>query len=125
VTLRGDVVRRDDGKLYVRYETTLYHEPTRQVLYWAVLVDRSCGSDALDGEPVVSHLDLVYGTRWQVAPDSDRFWRIKDLWVTTAKGDAAYVERSTVDKPKVRAGVETRWNDGRWEKLLRKGWVAA
>jgi hypothetical protein len=29
--------------------------------------------------------------------------------------------------PKVRNGVETRWNSSReqWEKLLRKGWVAA
>jgi hypothetical protein len=30
-----------------------------------------------------------------------------------------------IPPPKVRAGIEVRYTSGRWEKLLRKGWVAA
>ena len=26
--------------------------------------------------------------------------------------------------PKVRKGIETRWYNGRWEKLLKSGWVS-
>ena len=27
--------------------------------------------------------------------------------------------------PKVRSGIETRWYNGQWQKLLKKGWVQA
>lgn len=33
-------------------------------------------------------------------------------------------ETHDVPCPKVRKGIETRWHNGRWEKLLRGGWTA-
>ena len=39
------------------------------------------------------------------------------------KPDEFFVE--PVPMPKVRKGIETRYRNGRWEKLLKKGWVAA
>lgn len=36
---------------------------------------------------------------------------------------ATFVEKMAVSRPKCR--TETRWHDGRWEKHMRKGWVAA
>lgn len=38
--------------------------------------------------------------------------------------EAAHVETIPVPPPKVRAGIETRWKDGRWERLLKRGWVS-
>ena len=38
---------------------------------------------------------------------------------------AILTEETEVPCPKVRAGIETRWRDGRWQKYLKtKGWVA-
>lgn len=34
-------------------------------------------------------------------------------------------ETRPVPAPKVKAGTPTRWRDGRWEKQLTRGWVAA
>jgi len=33
------------------------------------------------------------------------------------------IEFTDAPRPKVRKGVEVRWNDGAWEKLLKRGWV--
>ena len=30
-----------------------------------------------------------------------------------------------IPRPKVRAGIKTRWNNDRWEKELKSGWCAA
>jgi hypothetical protein len=38
---------------------------------------------------------------------------------------AVLIKRTPIHAPKVRKGIELRWNCGRWEKLLRKGWVPA
>ena len=39
---------------------------------------------------------------------------------------ALSITETPIPRPKVRVGVETRYRDGRWEKLLKaRGWVAA
>jgi hypothetical protein len=40
-------------------------------------------------------------------------------------GQTKSIKTETIDVPRPKCRVETRWRDGRWEKLLRKGWVAA
>lgn len=37
----------------------------------------------------------------------------------------AFTEEIPLPCPKVRTGIETRYRDGRWQKLLRDGWVPA
>jgi hypothetical protein len=53
-------------------------------------------------------------------------WRGNRYTVVTGDGnrEAELVERERVPPPPSR-GKELRWNDGRWERLLRTGWVAA
>ena len=44
----------------------------------------------------------------------------------TGKTQAIKQEQVPVPPPKVRAGIETRYRRGQWEKYLKsKGWVAA
>jgi hypothetical protein len=35
---------------------------------------------------------------------------------------AIIVETIPIPCPKVRAGIETRWHNGQWQKLLKTGW---
>ena len=44
--------------------------------------------------------------------------------VLRVRGDAKFDFSiyEPVPCPKVRAGIETRWHEGHWQKLLKKGW---
>lgn len=57
----------------------------------------------------------------------DQLWR---AWVLPGGGQqkAVHTVRRAIPPPKVKAGIETRWNSDRerWEKYLKtKGWVPA
>ena len=124
-TLRGTMVRLD-GKLVIRYETTNWSEATRSIFFWPLSDDRSTGAAfRLEGHAVVS-LDDHGG--WGVAPEDPDFWQLKNaraVMLNGGKTEAVKVERVEVPCPKVRAGIKTRWHEGRWEKLMKKGWVLA
>jgi len=105
--------------IFVRYETVWSSEPVRQVMWWRVQrVDRSAYAVGLvhpkPGDVVVSH-----GSNHWSGPNYT-------VWFP---GDqqAERETREPIPCPKVRAGVETRWNryESRWEKLLKRGWVPA
>jgi hypothetical protein len=123
-TLRGTMVRLD-GKLVIRYETANWSEPTRVIMYYPLSEDRSSGAPwRLEGRAVVS---TGYG-EWRGAPEDPDFWQLRNATAVALNGDkteAVKVEREPIPCPKVRAGIQTRWHEGRWEKLMKKGWVAA
>ena len=99
---------------YVKYSYLLLAEPTRQTMWWRVeRVESTCG--ALVCSPAVG--DTV--TRL----DSSNAWVGPGYRAYTVE-DAGKVERTPVPCPKV-GRRQARWNDGRWEKLLAKGWVPA
>jgi len=123
--IRGKMVRLD-GKLVIRYEAVLWSEPTRQILYWPLSEDRSTGGAfRLEGHLLVT-LDDHGG--WGVAPEDRDFWVLKNaraVMLNGGKTEAVRVEREPISCPKVRAGVKTRWYEGEWQKLTKKGWVRA
>jgi hypothetical protein len=102
--------------MLVEYETTWSNKPVRQRMWWRIAhVSRN-----------------PYRPRWP--QEGDRVTSSgSDCW----NGDGYSVhfpgnlqaersEQEDVPPPKVRAGIETRWYQGRWQKCLKsKGWVDA
>ena len=124
MSLQGVVVRRN-GALVVRYESTRYSEPIRDVLYWPLSEERSHCGWLLEEKPVVSDSS---GPIWRAAPACEHFWHIRHAFVCLRDGDgtkAVEVESFPVPCPKVRRGIETRRHNGNWQKLLKTGWTYA
>ncbi len=103
--------------VFVRYETTFENEPTRQILFWRVdRVVRSpyhVGSHPMAGDVV------------RAGVGSDNTWSGPGYTVHFAgTAEAERIEREPVPCPSTR-GKPSRWYQGRWEKLMAKGWVPA
>lgn len=117
MSMQGRLVDRD-GALHVLYQTTFNGEPIRRSLYWRVL--------QTTGNP--------YGHERPTAGDSVRYsgsgsWAVTSRLaggVSTGDGtaDAAFVEDAPVPPPPAR-GKELRWYQGRWQRLMAKGWIDA
>ena len=114
--MRGELVMRD-RKLYVLYSTTDENAPIRRLLYWRVHdVQRGRGfaGDFLGAGDAVTYAGD--GT-WSAGSKGS---------VSTGSGnaDAEFVESVPIPPPPAR-GKELRWHQGRWERRLASGWVAA
>lgn len=112
----GKILNRN-GRLFVLYESPHENEPFVTYLWYAI---ESTTANPYSGYRPEEG-DLVRYTshgRWVVES------RIGAGSVDTGAGDrpAAHKETVSVPCPPTR-GKEARWNRGRWEKLLKKGWV--
>jgi hypothetical protein len=101
--------------LYVKYSMTFSDEPTRQTLWWKI--ERVVPNPFRMGWPAV-------GDEVTMRPSGGAWSGPGYLVYFTGAKDAEKVERVPVPCPATR-GKPSRWNDGRWEKLLAKGWVPA
>ncbi len=120
MTLKGTIEIVDEGTsreaIFVRYESIDSSTPTARTFWW--LVHRVVRDPYSPTAPKTG--DVVYS--------SGDSWRGRGFSVFFPGGQpAARIEKRAIPCPKVRAGVETRWNtiESRWEKLLKRGWVAA
>src|ERR1700751_589771 len=120
MTMEGTVKSRN-GRLYVLYTYDESSAPFRQYMWWPVLAARGSGyGDAPEAGDIAAS---VGGGEWRTRnPLTHR----STGSVSTGPGatQAETVERVSVDPPPAR-GKELRWHEGRWEKLLAKGWVPA
>jgi hypothetical protein len=114
MTITGKLKIRN-GQLYVLYIYNEFAEPFRQRLWWRVLEVHRNGYYAVDPAPE-DELTYLRGGHWRAG---NRY-----TVVTADNPEADLVERERVPPPPSR-GKALRWNDGRWERLLRTGWVAA
>lgn len=117
----GKIVSRD-GKLWVLYETSRYSEPKIDFLWWEIVQTKASPygfERPAEGDKVRYN---GIGTDEWVACHPETLRVTGTVW-TRNKADKT--ETVSAPSPKVRAGIETRWHDGRWEKLLKKGWVPA
>lgn len=123
--LKGKIIYlKDRSKFGFEYHDTLGHKPIAIRHVWEIesftmkrysyctAVD-AIGRDASITDGLVScylgNGNYFYGTMAQ-----------------GGSTPAIITEESEVECPKVRAGIETRWKDGCWQKYLKtKGWVAA
>ena len=118
-TLEGTIARRD-GVLYVRYTDTLWTEPVSIAVFYRI-VDLAAAWGGFGGRPEEG--DTVRssrGDRW-TAFDA-KTGREAGVVFTENEPTLKHGERTPVPPPPAR-GKELRWRDGRWEKLLKKGWV--
>ncbi len=115
-----------DGELCVAYSAPLQDRPVMLTNYWPVGVrvvsfERNYGSWQ-DGELTPDYLGageflLRPRERWQPALTI----RLKD----GGKTQPVYTLELNYDCPRVRKGTETEYRNGRWYKLLKRGWVEA
>lgn len=113
--MEGKVLNRN-GKTYVLYVYNEYAEPYRQFVWWRIHETRRDPYSMRSPEDG----DLV---RYQ----GNGVWK-GEHGGTVVTGDgktqAETTERVSVQAP-LSGGKELRWNDGRWQKLMARGWVDA
>jgi hypothetical protein len=119
--MKGTIEVENEGTshevIFVRYETTWSSEPVLQTMWWRV--DRVVRDPYRPAWPKTGDVVVSRGSDdWSGPGYSVRFPGNRQ-----AERDA----REPIPCPKVRVGVETRWNryTSQWEKLLKKGWVRA
>ena len=114
-------LKNRDGKLYVLYTYDEFTEPFRQFIWWRVLETRGSGY----GErPEVGNIATsADGGQWRTRNSTTQR---STGTVSTGSGStqAEMVERVSIP-PSAAGGKELRWRDGRWERLLAKGWTPA
>lgn len=120
MAMEGTLKNRN-GKLYVLYAYDEFSEPFRQFIWYPVLQTRGSGygDRPEDGDVAMSS----GGGEWKThRPLTHRATGS----VSTGSGStqAESVERVSLNPPST-GGKELRWHDGRWEKLMVRGWVPA
>jgi hypothetical protein len=103
-----------NGNLYVLHVYTEFAEPFRRFIWWRVIEVHRNGYNNYSPEPE-DELTFQRNGYWSAG--------IRGA-VVTADAPAETVERVSVLPPPSR-GKSLRWNDGQWERLTAKGWVAA
>ncbi len=114
-------LKERNGKLYVLHTYDEYSEPYRQHLWWRVLSTRGTGyGDRPEAEDIARSSG---GGDWQTRnPSTHR--STGTVSIGTGSTLAELVERVSIPPPTA-GGKELRWRDGRWEKLMAKGWTPA
>ena len=110
-----------DGWLVIIELEPMDSEPTMQALYWPITrstLTELKDMDYLDKE-VRYEGSGVYSVR--LAPYSYQRLNLIDGGSTKP----LVVERYAIPQPKVRKGIQLRWKNSRWEKLLKTGWTIA
>jgi len=121
VSMTGRIVRHE-GKLCVLYESVNFSEPTMTRMWW--VIERTTGNPYTADRPKEGDIAQSQNSGdWRtIDPVTNR--STGSVYID-GKKQAEHVDRVPVPLPKVRKGIETRWYMGRWEKLLKNGWVAA
>lgn len=118
--LKGKIVSRD-GRLFVLYETALENEPTIKFIWWAI--ESTAGNPYHCSRPLEGDTVTYRGNGQWSAHNSDN-QSTGSVYTGAGDSEAAHVEYVSAPAPKTR-GKEARWYQGRWEKLLKRGWVPA
>lgn len=115
------VLKHRDGRLYVLYTYDEYGEPFRQFIWWRVLETRGTGY----GErPEVGDLATSTGSGGWRTRNSSTQRSTGTVSTGTGSTQAEMVERVSIHPPAAR-GRQLRWHEGRWERLLARGWTPA
>lgn len=105
-------ITEHNGRLYITTTDTMFNEPVRYTQFWPTGL-RSADYPKWIGKDVSYLGDLLYGLQG---------WNSTKIRLSSDKCE--FIEEQAVPIPKTR-GLDTRWHNGRWEKLTKKGWVIA
>ena len=123
--IKGKIIYLDErSKFGFEYHDTLGHKPVAIRQVWEIdTVTMKRFSHCMEVEAIGRDATIDYGFVSCYLGNGNYFQG------TMAQGGstpAIITEQTPVPCPKVRAGIETRWRNGRWEKYLKtKGWVSA
>ena len=111
-------IRERDGKLYVEYARTLENEPVRLTMLWRVIESYS-NKYNMHRPEAGFHARGEGSGNWSVTSAGN----VAAGRVVT-EPNASIVEEVPVAQPSA-GGKQVRWHEGRWEKLMAKGWIPA
>lgn len=109
-----------DGWLCVVDVDNRWNDPLRVSLWWpAQQGPRDMYEDVI-GKPTKVQDSGTFGAyMWKNGPWFER--RLKDGGQTLP----VHTDHEVIPCPKVRAGIPTRYEQGRWQKRLKTGWIDA
>lgn len=109
-----------DGWLCVRDVSCMWDEPVVLRHWWPARAEPWVRNKDWHGKRAYRH-----AAGWYQVEVGDGFVRPDVRLKDGGSTQAMFTERWPVPKPRVSSGVQTRFRNARWEKLLKKGWVSA
>lgn len=113
-SLQGKMVLRE-RRYYFAHTQTAFDKPESVTNYWLVC-------QAVIGEESYDGAEAYWDNGRLAFRLGERLWS-REQYLASKPADIT--ESAPLPCPKVRKGIETRYRQGRWEKCLRTGWVAA
>lgn len=114
-----------DGWLCAREDEFDWRAPIRRTYYWPLVQTPRGYIDATNPGLIgreVTYYPYGYTLFSEFPGGTHRSFPLPNAGQTKA----LKITEEPVPAPKVRAGIETRWRKGGWEKYLKRdGWVAA
>lgn len=120
----SDRIQVVNGKPYVVAEIVISDEPIVRHLWYPIHSSKPHPWPPAAPE-AGDYVAYVRGEGWvayrEVGDDKPRI-RTGAVWTDS---EPTEVVELAVPCPKVKAGIKTHWKDGRWRKLMKRGWVDA
>ena len=110
----------ENGRLLIRDAFRDSSEPVEHVHYWPTRWDKNDLTDFVTGktdDPAKIRVQRFGGTYFLRFPGCGFDLELR----LPGETKSVRVETVPVPRPKVRKGIELRWNNGRWYKRLKSG----
>lgn len=120
MSLQGTLIQFANGTLAVEYQCAMTNEPKMIRHVWPLGHYRTSGMSYCRIEDAIGKTASVRDGYVSVYLGNGNYLN----GTLTEGGSTKSLETSVTDIPAPKCRTETRWRNGRWEKLLRKGWVA-
>jgi hypothetical protein len=122
--LNGKIIKLENGRLGIECISRDYRDPTEIRHVWEIPSMRATGFGYCTIDDAIGRAASINDGRVSCYLGEGKW--LEGQLAEGGSTKAIIVETREVPKPKVKAGISTRWRDGRWEKhLLRQGWIAA
>jgi hypothetical protein len=105
-----------NGVPHVRFEDVCTFEPTRMIRWWPLPSARDLVEDGDRVEYLGNGVERIRGNWGPCLSYRDFF--------LPQGGDTKAARTQAVPIPPPKTKLETRWNNGRWERLTARGWRA-
>lgn len=123
MALNGTLVQLPQGKIGFAFKNGHYREPKITTHVWEIAAYKWRGS-YVDVKDAIGKPATLHDGRVSCYMGNGSY--IDGALEHGGQTQAISVETTDAAPPKVRKGIEIRWQDGRWQKYSKKdGWVAA
>jgi hypothetical protein len=112
-----------NGRLFIRWDDISSDEPVLVRLFYPIGLRTSDRFEVSEfpADGFEAHKDGPGTYSVRILPHVYSRWALINGGQTVPE----YNERLPIPCPKVRKGIETRWRNGEWVKLLKTGWMRA